>query len=64
MSAMIKLCIESMGFPSVMAGKPVALPGVAAGRIGAIKSIEQLRAMWICQSQTGKGKTAGAAPHA
>ncbi len=43
MSAMTKLCIENMGFPSVMAGKPVALLGVAAGRIGAIKSIEQLR---------------------
>lgn len=43
MSSMTKLCIENMGFPSVMAGKPVALLGVAAGRIGAIKSIEQLR---------------------
>lgn len=43
MSAMIKLCIESLGFPSALAGKPVALLGVAAGRIGAIKSIEQLR---------------------
>jgi NAD(P)H-dependent FMN reductase len=43
MSAMIKLCIENLGFPSAMAGKPVALLGVASGRIGAIKSIEQLR---------------------
>ena len=43
MSAMIKLCIENLGFPSPMAQKPVALLGVAAGRIGAIKSIEQLR---------------------
>ncbi len=43
MSAMIKLCIENMGFPSAMSGKPVALLGVAAGRIGAIKSLEQLR---------------------
>jgi NAD(P)H-dependent FMN reductase len=43
MSAMTKLCIENMGFPSAMAGKPVALLGVASGRIGAIKSIEQLR---------------------
>lgn len=43
MSAMIKLCIENMGFPSAMSGKPVALLGVASGRIGAIKSIEQLR---------------------
>lgn len=43
MSAMIKLCVENLGFPSAMAGKPVALLGVASGRIGAIKSIEQLR---------------------
>jgi chromate reductase, NAD(P)H dehydrogenase (quinone) len=43
MSAMIKLCIENLGFPSLLAGKPVALLGVAAGRIGAVKSIEQLR---------------------
>jgi NAD(P)H-dependent FMN reductase len=43
MSAMIKLCIENLGFPSAMASKPVALLGVASGRIGAIKSIEQLR---------------------
>ncbi|MEO6221969.1 MAG: NAD(P)H-dependent oxidoreductase [Vicinamibacterales bacterium] len=43
MSAMIKLCVESLGFPSDLSGKPVALLGVAAGRIGAIKSIEQLR---------------------
>lgn len=43
MSAMIKLCVENMGFPSALQGKPVALLGVAAGRIGAIKAIEQLR---------------------
>jgi len=42
-SAMTKLVIENLGFPSVLAGKPVALVGVAAGRIGAIKSLEQLR---------------------
>jgi FMN reductase len=42
-SAMLKLMIENLGFPSVMSGKPVALLGVAAGRIGAIKSLEQLR---------------------
>ena len=42
-SAMMKLMIENLGFPSVMAGKPVALLGVAAGRIGAVKSLEQLR---------------------
>jgi NAD(P)H-dependent FMN reductase len=41
--AMTKLLIENLGFPSVLAGKPVALLGVAAGRIGAIKSLEQLK---------------------
>jgi len=43
MSAMIKLCVENLGFPSALQGKPVALLGVASGRIGAIKAIEQLR---------------------
>lgn len=42
-SSMLKLMIENLGFPSAMGGKPVALLGVAAGRIGAIKSLEQLR---------------------
>jgi NAD(P)H-dependent FMN reductase len=42
-SAMAKLTIENLGFPSALQGKPVALLGVAAGRIGAIKSLEQLR---------------------
>lgn len=42
-SSVIKLVIENLGFPSVLAGKPVALLGVAAGRIGAIKSLEHLR---------------------
>ncbi|HEY3443760.1 MAG TPA: NAD(P)H-dependent oxidoreductase [Paludibaculum sp.] len=42
-SSVIKLAIENMGFPSAMAGKPVALLGVAAGAIGAIKSLEALR---------------------
>jgi NAD(P)H-dependent FMN reductase len=42
-SSMLKLMIENMGFPSAMVGKPVALLGVASGRIGAIKSLEQLR---------------------
>ncbi len=44
-SSVIKLVIENLGFPSVMAGKPVALMGVAAGQIGAIKSLEQLRSV-------------------
>lgn len=41
-SSVIKLVIENLGFPSVLAGKPVALLGVAAGQIGAIKSLEGL----------------------
>jgi len=49
-SAMTKLMIENLGFPSALGGKPVALLGVAAGRIGAIKSLEQLRG--VC-SHTG-----------
>ncbi len=42
-SSPMKLAIDNLGFPSVLAGKPVALLGVAAGGIGAIKSLEQLR---------------------
>ena len=42
-SSVMKLVIENLGFPSVLAGKPVALVGVAAGTIGAIKSLEHLR---------------------
>jgi chromate reductase len=42
-SSVTKLVIENLGFPSALAGKPVALLGVAAGAIGAIKSLEQLR---------------------
>jgi NAD(P)H-dependent FMN reductase len=41
-SSVIKLVIENLGFPSVLAGKPVALVGVAQGQIGAIKSLESL----------------------
>src|SRR5580704_1798575 len=43
LSSVMKLVIENLGFPSVLAGKPVALLGVAAGMIGAIKSLEHLR---------------------
>lgn len=43
--AMLKLILENMGFPSALRAKPVALLGVAAGRIGAIKSLEQLRSV-------------------
>src|SRR6266852_1230856 len=42
-SSVMKLVIENLGFPSVLAGKPVALLGVAAGSVGAIKSLEHLR---------------------
>jgi chromate reductase, NAD(P)H dehydrogenase (quinone) len=41
-SSVIKLVIENLGFPSALAGKPVALLGVAAGQIGAVKSLEAL----------------------
>ena len=44
-AALMKLLIENLGFPSILAGKPVALLGVAAGQIGAIKSLEQLRSV-------------------
>lgn len=44
-SSVIKLVIENLGFPSALQGKPVALLGVAAGRIGAIKSLEHLRSV-------------------
>jgi chromate reductase, NAD(P)H dehydrogenase (quinone) len=41
-SSVIKLVIENLGFPSVLAGKTVTLLGVAAGQIGAIKAVEGL----------------------
>ena len=44
-SSAIKLVIENMGFPSALSGKPVALLGVAAGQIGAIKALEHLRSV-------------------
>jgi len=43
--AMTKLMIENLGFPSVLAGKPVGLVGIAAGRIGAIKALEHLKSV-------------------
>ena len=42
-SAVMKTVIENLGFPSALAGKPVALLGVAAGRIGAIQALGHLR---------------------
>jgi len=44
-SSVMKLVIENLGFPSALSGKAVALLGVAAGSIGAIKSLEQLRSV-------------------
>jgi len=44
-SSLMKLVIENLGHPSALANKPVALLGVAAGRIGAIKSLEHLRSV-------------------
>jgi chromate reductase len=44
-SSVMKLVIENLGFPSVLSGKPVALLGVAAGSIGAVKSLEHLRSV-------------------
>ena len=45
LSSVMKLVLENLGFPSALAGTPVALLGVAAGQIGAIKSLEQLRSV-------------------
>ncbi len=44
-SSVIKLVIENLGFPSVLSGKTISLLGVAAGQIGAIKSLEHLRSV-------------------
>lgn len=44
-SSVMKLLIDNMGFPSALKGKPVALLGVASGRIGAIKALEHLRSV-------------------
>ncbi|WP_163711697.1 NADPH-dependent FMN reductase [Mangrovibacterium lignilyticum] len=44
-SSVIKLIIENLGFPSALAGKPIGLLGVAAGDIGAVKSLENLRSV-------------------
>ena len=46
-SSVIKRVIENLGFPSALHKKPVALLGVAAGRIGAIKSLEHLQGICV-----------------
>ncbi len=43
LSSVAKLIIENLSYPSVLADKPVVMMGVAAGGIGAIKTLEQLR---------------------
>ena len=44
-SSVIKMLIEHLGYPSTLSGKPIVLLGVAAGTIGAIKSLEHLRSV-------------------
>ncbi len=44
-SALIKLTIENLGYPSALCRKPVGLLGIASGSIGAIKSLEHLRSV-------------------
>ncbi len=44
-AAAMKLVIENLGFPSLLAGKPAALIGAASGTIGAIKALEHLRSV-------------------
>ena len=41
-SSAMKRFIENLGFPSTLAGKPVALLGAAAGQVGAVKALEHL----------------------
>jgi chromate reductase len=45
LSSVTKAVVENLEHPSALAGKPVALLGVAAGAIGAIKSLEMLRSI-------------------
>ena len=45
-SASLKAQIENLGYPSVLKNKPIALVGVAAGVIGAVKSLEHLRGVF------------------
>jgi NAD(P)H-dependent FMN reductase len=44
-SSAVKLLIENLGHPNPLKGKPVALLGVAAGRLGAVKALEHLRSV-------------------
>lgn len=44
-SSVVKLTLEHLGWPAGIRDKPVGLVGVAAGRLGAIKSLEHLRSV-------------------
>lgn len=44
-SAVLKATLEHLGYPSVLAGKPVAIIGVASGSIGADRAVEHLRSL-------------------
>ena len=44
-SSITKILIECLGYPSVLAGKPVTILGVASGRIGAVRAIAHLRSL-------------------
>jgi chromate reductase len=42
-SSTLKWIIDHLGYPSVIAHKPVGLIGVASGELGAVKALEHLR---------------------
>jgi NAD(P)H-dependent FMN reductase len=46
-SAVTKLLFEHLGYPSVLAGKPLAIVGVAAGQMGATRAVDHVRAMGV-----------------
>lgn len=46
-SAIMKLLLEYLGYPSTLAGKVVTVIGLASGRIGASRAVEHLRAVCL-----------------
>jgi chromate reductase len=46
-SAVTKVLIEHLGYPSALAGKFISIIGVASGRIGADRAIEHLRGVMM-----------------
>lgn len=46
-SAVSKVLIEHLGYPSALSGKFISIIGVASGRIGADRAIEHLRGVLI-----------------